>query len=144
MDKIQNVQDSKPAMIAADTTLNQIIENKSSLTNGTIDAVFNFVTASNFTSTANGTGDNFTIGDDVKIGDVNLSNTLGIKGIQDPTQGYVKFGSSGPIVGFASTAALPAAGTAITGSLIQKNASLYFYNGTSGTSGGVRGWATVI
>ena len=144
MDKIQRVQDTNTVVIPANTTLTAVIDGlisaQSDITDGTVDAVFNFVTASNFTSTANGTGDNFTIGDDVKIGDVNLSNTLGITGIQDPTQGYVKFGSSGPIVGFAADAALPAAGTAITGSLIQKNASLYFYNGTSGNGG----WATVI
>ena len=140
MDNIQRHQDSTPVMIAADTTLNAIIDSKTNLNNGTLDAVFNFVTASNFTSTQNGIGKNFQIGDDCYIGDVNKSNTLGITGIQDATQGYVKFGSSGPIVGFASTAALPAAGTAITGSLIQKNGSLYFYNGTSGNGG----WSTVI
>jgi hypothetical protein len=165
MDKIQRHQDTNTVVVPADTTINTVITDittpilaeqntvltglidnrlEERLVDGTIDAVFNFVTASNFTSTANGTGDNFTIGDDVKIGDVNLSNTLGITGIQDPTQGYVKFGSSGPIVGFASTAALPAAGTAVTGSLLQSGSNLYFYNGTSGTAGGVRGWATVI
>jgi hypothetical protein len=157
MDKIQRHQDTNTVVIAADTTFNTVVtdivnpivvDQNSTLTtlvdnrlkDGTVDAVFNFVTASNFTSTANGTGDNFTIGDDVKIGDVNLSNTLGITGIQDPTQGYVKFGSSGPIVGFASTAALPAAGTAVTGSLIQKGSNLYFYNGQVANGG----WATVI
>jgi hypothetical protein len=144
MDKIQRHQDTNTVVIAADTTLTAVIDGligaQSDITDGTIDAVFNFVTASNFTSTANGTGKNFQIGDDVYIGDVNNSNTLGITGIQDATQGYVKFGQSGPIVGFASTAALPAAGVAITGSLIQKGANLYFYNGQAGNGG----WATVI
>ena len=144
MDKIQRVQDTNTVTIAANTTLTAVIDDliaaQSDITDGTIDAQFLFVTASNFTSTANGTGDNFKIGDDCYIGDVNQSNTLGIKGIQDATQGYIKFGSSGPIVGFASTAALPVAGAAITGSLIQKGANLYFYNGQAGNGG----WATVV
>ena len=137
-------QDSNTVTIAADTNLNAVIDARvasvSSITNGTVSAQFLFVTASNFTATANGSGDNITIGDDVKIGDVNISNTLGLKGIQDPTQGYIKFGTTGPVFGFASTSALPVAGTAVTGSLIQKNGSLYFYNGQAGNGG----WATVI
>lgn len=144
MDKIQRQQDTNTVSIPANTTLTAVIDGlisaQSDITDGTVDAVFNFVTASNFTSTANGTGDNFQIGDDAYIGDVNISNVLGIKGIQDPTQAYIKFGSSGPIVGFAAGASLPSAGTAITGSLIQKDSNLYFYNGTSGNGG----WATVI
>lgn len=137
---------TKTVVIPTDSTLNSVIDNRINLdlNNNTVNAVFNYVTASNFTSTANGTGDNFVIGDDVKLGDVNVANALGITGQQDPTQGYVKFGSSGPVFGFASTAGLFAAGTAVTGSLIQKGANLYFYNGTSGTAGGVKGWATVI
>jgi hypothetical protein len=139
---------TKTVTIPADSTLNSVIDSRVNsdgpLSLGTLNAQFNYVTASNFTATANGTGDNFVIGDDVKIGDVNVSNTLGVTGQQDPTQGYVKFGSSGPVFGFASTAGLFAAGTAVTGSLIQKGANLYFYNGTSGTAGGVKGWATVI
>jgi hypothetical protein len=135
---------SNTVSIPADTTLAAYIDSRvtsnSSLTNGTLNAAFNYVTASNFTATANGTGDNIIIGDDVKLGDINVSNTLGLKGIQDPTQGYVKFGTTGPVFGFASTAALFVAGVAVTGSLIQKGANLYFYNGQAGNGG----WATVI
>ena len=135
---------SNTVSIPADTTLAAYIDSRvtsnSSLTNGTLNAAFNYVTASNFTATANGTGDNIIIGDDVKLGDINVSNTLGLKGQQDPTQGYVKFGTTGPVFGFASTAALSVAGVAVTGSLIQKGANLYFYNGQAGNGG----WATVI
>jgi hypothetical protein len=139
-------QNSTPIMVPVGTTLQQLIDieqnsqNLVSIVDGAVSPVFNFVTASNFTSTANGTGNNFKIGDDAYIGDVNVSNTLGIKGIQDATQGYIKFGTTGPLFGFASTAALPAAGVAVTGSLIQKGANLYFYNGQAGNGG----WATVI
>jgi hypothetical protein len=144
MDNIQRPQDSNTVTIPANTTTNAVIDARISanppLTNGSVNAQFLFVTASNFTATANGSGDNFTIGDDVKIGDVNISNTLGLKGIQDPTQGYIKFGTTGPVFGFASSAALPVAGTAVTGSLIQKGSNLYFYNGQVANGG----WATVI
>jgi len=136
-------QTSKTVTLPADVKLADYIDSRitldSSLTNGTLNAAFNYVTASNFTATANGTGDNIIIGDDVKLGDVNVSNTLGIRGQQDSAQGYVKFGTTGPIFGFAATAALPAPGVAVTGSLIQKGANLYFYNGQAGNGG----WATV-
>ena len=59
------------------------------------------LTASTVTATNNGNGTNFRVGDDVWIGDVNIANTMQVRGIQDATKGYVKFGSgsSTPIVG---------------------------------------------
>lgn len=44
--------------------------------------------------TNNGSGTNVYIGDDVMLGDINIANTLGIRGIQDATQGYIVFGNS--------------------------------------------------
>lgn len=44
--------------------------------------------------TNNGAGTNVYIGDDVRIGDINTANTLGIRGIQDSTKGYIVFGDS--------------------------------------------------
>ena len=44
-------------------------------------------------TTNNGNGTNVKIGDDVWLGDVNAVNTLGIKGQQDATAGYITFGS---------------------------------------------------
>lgn len=44
--------------------------------------------------TNNGNGTNVYIGDDVVLGDINAANTIGIRGIQDSTQGYIVFGSS--------------------------------------------------
>ena len=44
--------------------------------------------------TNNGNGTNVYIGDDVMLGDINLANTLGIRGLQDATQGYIVFGNS--------------------------------------------------
>lgn len=44
--------------------------------------------------TNNGSGTNVYIGDDVRIGDINTANTLGVRGIQDSTKGYIVFGDS--------------------------------------------------
>jgi hypothetical protein len=63
--------------------------------------VSNNTTASIVWATNNGNGTNFQIGDDVWLGDVNIANTLQIKGQQDGTKGFIKFGSgsNSPIVG---------------------------------------------
>ena len=48
------------------------------------------------TLTHNGSsGENLQIGDDVWIGDVNISNTFNVKGVEDSTQGYISFGQNG-------------------------------------------------
>jgi len=53
-------------------------------------------------ATNNGNGTNFKVGDDAWIGDVNIGNTIQIKGQQDGTKGYIKFGSgsSTPKLGY--------------------------------------------
>ena len=45
-------------------------------------------------STNNGNGTNFKVGDDAWIGDINVTNTIRIKGQQASTQGYIVFGDS--------------------------------------------------
>jgi hypothetical protein len=62
--------------------------------NFTYDKGLNIVSAGAFAGTTNGTGQNFKVGDDAWIGDINLANTLGIRGQQDGTQGYIVFGNS--------------------------------------------------
>jgi len=42
----------------------------------------------------NGAGTNVYVGDDVVLGDVNQANTLGIRGQQDASQGYIVFGNA--------------------------------------------------
>ena len=51
--------------------------------------------------TNNGSGTNLKVGDDVWIGDVNVSNTMQVAGVQDATTGYIKFasGSGTPVIG---------------------------------------------
>ena len=42
----------------------------------------------------NAAGENFRVGDDAWIGDINVTNTMRIKGVQDATKGYVVFGNN--------------------------------------------------
>jgi hypothetical protein len=51
-------------------------------------------------SNNNGNGTNYRVGDDLWIGDVNLANTAQLKGISDGTQAFLKFGTSGPSLGY--------------------------------------------
>jgi len=52
-------------------------------------------------ATNNGNGTNYKIGDDAWIGDVNVTNTFQVSGVQDATKGYIKFasGSNTPVIG---------------------------------------------
>jgi hypothetical protein len=75
--------------------------------NFTYDKGLNIVSAGAFAGTTNGTGQNFKVGDDAWIGDINLANTIGIRGQQDATQGYIVFGNSnGQSLGRSSAGAL--------------------------------------
>jgi len=86
----------KGVTIPANKTLSDYIDTvsgdgfakDSDLTDGTINAVFNTVQG-----TINGTGTNFKVGDDAFIGDINVSNVMQVKGVQDGTKGYIQFGS---------------------------------------------------
>ena len=62
--------------------------------NFTYDKGFNTLYAGTFAGTLNGSGQNFKVGDDAWIGDINLGNTIGIKGQQDATQAYIVFGTN--------------------------------------------------
>ena len=44
--------------------------------------------------TNNGAGTNVAVGDDAWLGDINTANTIGVRGQQDPHQGYIIFGDS--------------------------------------------------
>jgi hypothetical protein len=52
------------------------------------------VTATQFISTNNGNATNFKVGDDAWLGDVNTSDTIGIRGQQNPSNGYLVFGNA--------------------------------------------------
>lgn len=51
------------------------------------------ITAPIVIANANGTGNNFKVGDDVWLGDINVTNTMVIKGQQDAANGYIIFGT---------------------------------------------------
>ena len=74
--------------LATDAALQAVSASVASAFNGSGVGVFSTVQA-----LANGTADNFKVGDDVLIGDINVSNLMQVKGIQDETKGYIQFGS---------------------------------------------------
>ena len=90
----------------------------------------NTVTAPIFAATDNGNGTNFKVGDDVWIGDINTSDTMGIRGQQSGLNGYIVFGNSDTTskLGRAGTGPLTYAGAFsasgnITGAYILGNGS---------------------
>lgn len=52
------------------------------------------VTANKVFASNNGTGENFKVGDDIWIGDINISDTLQLKGVADSANAYIVFGDS--------------------------------------------------
>lgn len=55
----------------------------------------NTITANNLSATSNdGTGRNIKVGDDTYLGDINISNTLSIRGQQDGANAYIIFGNA--------------------------------------------------
>jgi hypothetical protein len=60
----------------------------------TYDKVTNILTAGTIAGTLNGAGQNFKVGDDAWIGDINLADTIGLKGQQNAANAYIVFGNS--------------------------------------------------
>lgn len=52
------------------------------------------ITADIVMSTNNGAGENFKVGDDIWIGDINISDTMQLKGVADSANAYIVFGDS--------------------------------------------------
>ena len=124
-----------------DTVNSDGLVKDSSLSDGTISSIV----AGTVEATSNGLGQNFKVGDDAWIGDRNVSNTIVLSGIQNPTSAILQFGSGSQpcIAHLVEGASFPAVGSAqaITGSLLLGHSGhLYFFNG--GASNG--GWAQVI
>jgi len=57
--------------------------------------VENAITASVIWATQNALGENFKVGDDAWIGDINVANTMQVKGQEDSTQGFIQLGTTG-------------------------------------------------
>jgi len=99
------------------------------------------LTASIVAATDNGNGTNFKVGDDVFIGDVNIANTMQVKGQQDGTQGFIKFGSgsNSPIIGgVAGNNIFQITGSANLSQSLTVKGSLNFANGTDKATGTVQ------
>lgn len=60
----------------------------------------------NLEVTENGTGESIKIGDDAYIGDVNVANSVGVKGNTDKNQGYIAFGNAKKRFGYNGSAFL--------------------------------------
>ena len=51
------------------------------------------ITANNVTAVSNGSGNNFKVGDDAFIGDVNIADTIQLKGVANSANAYMIFGT---------------------------------------------------
>jgi len=142
-----------PVLIAADTTLEQIIDDRilvdedlSHIADASLSPNVKTISAKQFGTTySNGTV--WVIGDDSTLRDVNLGNGFAIVGQQQINRGWVKFGSdsNGPLWGHNGnnvTAPAPGDGLyAVTGSLFVSSSKLLYYNGSNPTPGWNNGWA---
>jgi hypothetical protein len=61
---------------------------------GTSTSVSGGVTANSVSATSNGAGTNFRVGDDIWIGDINIADTMSIRGQQSALNGYIVFGNA--------------------------------------------------
>jgi hypothetical protein len=66
--------------------------------------VSGIVSADYYTAANNGNGTNYRIGDDAWLGDVNLADTVGLKGQQNSSLGFIKFGTAPSTFGYNGTA----------------------------------------
>ena len=94
------------------------------------------VTVPALITTNNGSGFNVKIGDDVWLGDVNVGDTMSIRGVSTPTNGYIIFGSSnetalgrsgtGPLTygGAFSASGNVTGGNVLTGGLISATSTI--------------------
>ena len=65
--------------------------------------VSGIVSADYYTASNNGNGTNYRIGDDAWLGDINSADTVGLKGQQNASYGYIKFGAAPTSLGYNGT-----------------------------------------
>ena len=65
--------------------------------------VSGIVSADYYTSSNNGNGTNYRVGDDAWLGDINTADTVGLKGQQNTSYGYIKFGAAPTSLGYNGT-----------------------------------------
>jgi hypothetical protein len=87
------------------------------------------ITGDKVVASNNGNGQNFQVGDDVWLGDINVANTMSLKGQQSATSGYIRFGGDTNSLGYDGTKFLYA------GNLVQARAWVFSNaNATSATT----------
>jgi hypothetical protein len=104
----------------------------------TSSPTFSTLTADQVLATNNGNGTNFKVGDDVWLGDINIANTMSLKGQQSATSGYIRFGGDTNSFGYDGTklsyaGSLTTSGLTLTGA----NSPITLPTGGNGTSGQV-------
>lgn len=127
----------------------------------TYNKVTNVLTAGIISANNNGAGTNFQVGDDAWIGDINLADTMSVRGQQNAANGYIVFGNAnGAQLGRAGTGPLTysgafsasgnvTGGNILTGGIISATgnvsggnvaaATTIFSLGTIGASGNISG-----
>lgn len=95
---LENVDNTSDASKPISTATQSALDLKAPVNNPSFTGT---VTAPLFVTT--GTGEKFRIGDDASLFDVNLANTLGIRGTSDATVGYIVFGNSANRFGWNGT-----------------------------------------
>ena len=65
--------------------------------------VSGIVSADYYTASNNGNGTNYRVGDDAWLGDINTADTVGLKGQQNASYGYIKFGAAPTSLGYNGT-----------------------------------------
>jgi hypothetical protein len=66
-------------------------------------SVAGVVAADYFTAANNGNGTSYRVGDDAWLGDLNLADTVGLKGLQNSNYGYIRFGTAPASLGYNGT-----------------------------------------
>jgi len=66
-------------------------------------SVAGVVAADYFTAANNGNGTSYRVGDDAWLGDLNLADTVGLKGLQNANYGYIRFGTAPTSLGYDGT-----------------------------------------
>ena len=106
------------------------------LSGGTVTGT---ITATNIIATSNGTGTAYRVGDDAYIGDVNVANTMNVRGSQNADRGYISFGNDTTQLGRITTGALTWGGNAVFHDGYHPNADKWTTARTLSLTGDVTG-----
>lgn len=97
----------------------------------------NTVTGDKVVASNNGNGQNFQVGDDVWLGDINVANTMSLKGQQSATSGYIRFGGDSNAFGYDGTKLSYAGNLTTSGLTLSSTTSPIILNASAGSSGQV-------